>query len=119
MEAEFRANKEAEIAAVQRRGPRPKAKKSSSSPEDDSETASKKTGARASAATTGHGRNKKGTARIIKKSKIRVTEETDTEEEADDASNAAEDLGVGEAPNTGEALNTLTTHDNSHKVRFP
>ena len=47
MEAEFRAKREAEIAAVQRRRPKTKAKTLPPSPGDDSETASKKTGARA------------------------------------------------------------------------
>ena len=119
LETEFRAKKAAEIAAVQRRGPRPKAKTLPPSPKDDSETGSKKTDARANPATTGHGRNKKGTARIVKKSKVKVTEETSTEEEAGETSNAAEDLSVGKTSNTGEALNAAMTHYNSHEVRFP
>ena len=47
MEAEFRAKREAETAAVQRRRTKAKAKTLPPSPEDDSETASKKTGAKA------------------------------------------------------------------------
>ena len=119
MEAEFRARRGAEIAAVQRRGPRPKAKTKPLGPEGDSKTASKKPRARASAATNAHSRNKKGSARTIEKSKVKATEETSTEEEAGEASNAVEDLGVGETLQTGEALNAGTTHDNSHEVRFP
>ena len=117
METEFRARRGAEIAAVQRRSPRPKAKTKPLGPGGDSKTASKKPRARASAATNAH--NKKGPARTIKKSKVKATEETSTEEEAGEASDAVEDLGVDETLQTSEALNAGTTHDNSPKVRFP
>ena len=117
MEAEFRAKKEAETAAVQRRRATRKAKTLPPGPEDVSETLSKKKGARANVATTGHSRNKKGTARIIRKGKVKPAEESDTEEETGEASNAAEDLDIDEAPQADEALNAGTTHDNSHKVR--
>ena len=119
METEFRAKREAEIAAVQRRRPKANAKTLPPGPGDDSETASKKTSARANAATTGHSRNKKGTARVIKKSKVKVTEESDTEEATSEASNAGEGPDIGETPSTGEALNAGTTLDDFHKVRSP
>ena len=107
------------MTIVQRRGPRAKAKTRTLGPEGGSETASKKPRTRASAATTAHSRNKKGTARTIKKGKAKATEETSTEDEAGEASIVVEDFVVDETLQTGEALNAGTTHDNSHKVRFP
>ena len=117
MEAKFRAKREAEIAAVQHRRSKAKAKTLPPGPEDGSETVFKKTGAKGNVATTGHGRNKKGTARIIKKGKAKATEESATEEETGEASNTAEDLDRDEATQADKALNAGTTRDNSHKVR--
>ena len=117
LEAEFRAKREAETVAVQRRRSKTKAKTLPPVPEDGSETIFEKTGARGNVATTGPSRNKKGTARIIKKGKAKATEESDTEEETGEASNAAEDLDIDETPHADEALKAGTTHNNFHKVR--
>ena len=117
MEAEFRAKREAETAAVRRRRSKTKAKTLPPGPEDVSETVSKKTGAGTNVATTGRSRNKKGTARIIKKGKIKPTEESGTEEETGETSTAVDDLDIDETPHADEALNAGTTHDKSHKVR--
>ena len=116
MEAEFRAKREAETAAVQRRRTKAKAKTPPPGPEDGSETLSQ-TIARANVATTGHSRNKKGTARIVKKGKVKALEESATEDETGEASNAAEDLDIHETPHADEALNAGTTHGHAHKVR--
>ena len=119
MEAEFRAKREAEFAAVQPRKPRTMAKTLLESPEDNSESGVKKTDFRVNAATTGRSRNKKGTARIIKKSKVKATEETFTEEEADESSNTGKDTSKAKASHAGGALNVGKAYNHSHKVRFP
>ncbi len=119
MEAEFRAKREAEFAAVQPRKPRTKAKPLLESPEDNSEPGVKETDARASAAANGRSRNKKGTARIIKKGKIKATEEIFTEEEIEEASNAGKDLSMAETSHAGRALNAGKAYDHSHKVQSP
>ena len=105
MESEFRAKREAERVAVQPRKPRTKAKTLPESPEDDSKPGVKKTDTRTNAASTNRSRNKKGTARIVKKGKVKATEEASTDEEKSEASNA------------GEALNARKACDRSHKVR--
>ena len=119
MEAGFRAKREAEFAAVQPRKPRTTAKTLPESPEDTSEPGVKKTNAKANAATTGRSRNKKGTARIIKKSKVKATEETFTEEEADESSNTGKDPSMAKASHAGGALNSGKAYNHPHKVRFP
>ena len=119
MEAEFRANREAEFTAVEPRKPRTKAKTLPESLEDNSEPGAKKTDSRANAATTSRSRNKKGTARIIKKSKVKATEETFTEEEADESSNTGKDVSMVKPSHAGGALNAGKAYDHPHKVRFP
>ena len=119
MEAEFRAKREAEFAAVEPRKPRTKAKTLPESPEDNCEPGVKKTDSGANAATTGRSRNKKGTARIIKKSKFKATEETFTEEEADESSNTGKDPSMAKTSHAGGPLNAGKAHNHPHKVRFP
>ena len=119
MEAEFRAKRVAEFAAVQPRKPRTKAKTLPQSPGDNFEPGVKKTDAGANAATTGRSRNKKGTARIIKKGKVKATEETFTEEEADEASNSSKDLSMAETSHAGGPFSAGKAYDHSHKVRVP
>ena len=119
MEAEFRAKREAEFAAVQPRKPRTKAKMLPESPTDNAEPGSKKIDARANVATTGWSRNKKGTARIIKRSRFKATEETSTEEETGEVSNVAKDCGMAETSDAGGALDAGKAYDHSHKVLSP
>ena len=120
MEAEYRAKREAEFAAVQPRKPRTmKKKRLPDDPEDDSEPGLKKTDTRTNAATTGRTHNKKGTARIIKKRKVKPTQEILTESETDESSDSDEDLSVPETSHTGVALNAGKAHNHSPKVRFP
>ena len=118
MEAEFRAKREAELAAVRPRKPRTKAKTLPESAGNNSEPGVKKTIAGANAATTGRSRNKKGTARVIKKDRVKANEETFTEEETGEASNAGEDVSMAETPHPGGALNAGKACNGSHKVRF-
>ncbi len=119
MESEFRAKRQAERAAVQPRRPRTKAKTLPESPEDDPKPGVKKTDARANAATTSRSRNKKGTAKIVKKGKVKATKEASTEEDTDEASNTGESLSIGEASHAGEALSAGKAYDHSPKVRSP
>ncbi|KAK0508177.1 hypothetical protein JMJ35_009261 [Cladonia borealis] len=119
MEAEFRAKREAEFAAVQPRKSRTmKVKTLPESPGEDSEPGLKKTDARANTATTGRSRNKKGTARIIKKRKVKPTQEILTESETEDSSNAGEDPSMDEPSHAGVSPNATKAHNHSHK-RFP
>ena len=119
MEADFRAKREAELAAVQPRKPRTKVKTLPESPGDNPEPRVKKTDARANAATTGRSRNKKGTARIIKKGKVKATEETLTEEGTGESSNTDKDLSMAETSHAGGALSAGKASDHSHMVRSP
>ena len=120
MEAEFRAKREAEFAAVQPRKPRTmKVKTLPASPGDNPEPGLKETDARANAPTTGRSRTKKGTARIIKKRKVKPTQEILTESETDDSSTTGKDPTTAEIPHPGVALNASKAHNHAHKVRFP
>ena len=120
MEAEFRAKREAEFAAVQPRKPRTmKAKTLPDNPGDNSEPELKKTDTRANAATTGRSRTKKGTARIIKKRKVKPTQEILTESETDDSSTTGKDPTMAEISHPGVAPNASKANNHSHKVRFP
>ena len=122
MEAQYRAEREAEFAAVQPRKPRTmKTKMLPDSPGDDSEPGMKKTDVRAdagaSAPTTGRTRHKKGTARVIKKRKVKPTQEIISESETDESSNAGEYPIMAETSHAGVAPNASKAHNHSHKVR--
>ena len=120
MEAEFRAKREAEFAAVQPRKPRTmKAKTIPESAEDDPEPGSKETNSRANAPTTGRSRTKKGTATIIKKRKVKPTQEILSESETDESSDSDEDLSVPKASHAGVAPDARKAHNHAHKVRSP
>ena len=120
MEAEFRAKREAEFAAVQPRKPRTmKAKALPDSAGDDSEPESKKTDVKANAPTTGPSRKKKGIAKIIKKRKIRPTQEIISETETDDSSDAVEYPIMAETSHAGVAPDAGKAHNHAHKVCAP
>ena len=120
IEAEFRAKREADFAVIQPRKTRTmKAKTLPDSPEDDSEPELKKTDAKANTPTTGRTRHKKGTAQIIKKRKVKPTQEIISETETDDSSDAVEYPIMAETSHAGVAPDAGKAHNHAHKVCAP